>query len=234
MASKHFNQYTIHFSQTSCPQVRDLLIKEDEICLSESSQSLSKAVDFVTRDYGIVYVTEREINGKVEAFLPRILTLIYQRKYLKARNLLNDNDGMYGKRKKFEFRKKIVYIHYHQENSEKTLSLQLFCRDHEIPTVLVQDAAHVAKLIKCIARSAYQRFIIPSTSAIDNDWGKDHALLNGSLKQIILKLPYVTDRNNEQVIKHFKCMGAIVNANRDQLRVAFSNNKAVFLHKFFR
>eukprot|EP00483_Globobulimina_turgida_P005951 UN05961 len=168
MASNKINNYTVHFSQDSCPEVREILIKDNEITLSESSLALGKGVDFVTRDYGIVYVTEKEMNGKVKNFLPRILTLIYQHKYLKSQGKLDKKDD-YPHGKKFGFRKKIVYIHYHEDNSEKALSLPMFLTDHKIPHVLVQDAVHVAKLIKYISKSVYPRFIISSSSALNND-----------------------------------------------------------------
>ena len=244
MASKLVH-YTIHFSEHACPEVKEILIKADDIHLSQSSTPLTTAVDFVTKDYGIVYITEKEMNGAVKDFLPRILTLIYQYKYLesqKKRKNINNNDtdnnrNKKKKKRKFRFRKKIVYIHYHEENAEKALSLQMFCSDHNVPHVFVQDANHVAKLIKIITKSPVnQRFINVKCngSYLDNDWGKDDSLLNGSLPHLIQKLPYITEKNNKEVMKHFGSMGALINAEWDQLRVAFTLKQTNFLHKFFR
>merc|ERR1712154_203458 len=131
---------------------------------------------------------------------------------------------------KFKFSKKLVYIHHHIENSEKAMSLQLFCSDHGIDHVLVDDAFHVHKLMTYIAKNGEgnrERFIQPTFGSIaDSGWAKDSALLNGSLRSIIVKCPYVNDKNNEQVIKYFKSLGAMINADREQLRIAFGPKKS--------
>ena len=242
------NHFTVHFSEHACPEVMEILLKEDDIDLSESSTPLTKAVDFVTKDYGIVYITESEMNGPVKKFLPRILTLIHQYEYLEKTNKLtlnddnhnnhnNHNGGRGGRRKRFEFRKKIVYIHNHEENTEKALSLQFYCSDHDIPHVLVNDAHHVAKLIKIITKSSvHQRFINVKVdgSYLDTEWGKDDCLINGSLPNLITKLPYITEKNSKEVMRHFECMGALINADRDALRIAFTRRQTEFLYKFFR
>ena len=78
--------------------------------------------------------------------MPRILTLIYQHKYLNKINKRNNTSD------EFKFRNKIVYIHYDPKNSKKELTLQMFCTDHNIPHVSVRDANHCATLLKVIAK----------------------------------------------------------------------------------
>ena len=202
--------------------------------LSESSTPLGMSVDFVVGDYGIVYVKESEMNGKVSQFMPRILTLIYQHKYLEKTRKITWKQRQEAQ---FEFAKKLVYIHQHPDNSEKALSLQLFCSDHGIDHVLVEDAFDVYKLLGYIAKNGgnRERFIQPTFGSIaDSGWTKDGALLNGSLRSIILKLPYVNEKNNEEVISYFKSMGSMINADRDKLRIAFGQKKSKFVYDFFR
>merc|ERR1712129_294508 len=167
--------------------------------------------------------------------MPRILTLIYRHKYLyKMKKIsIKERDEA-----KYEFSHKLVYIHHCVENSEKAMSLQLFCSEHGIDHVLVDDEFAVHKLIAHIAKNGEgnrERFIQPTFGSIaDSGWAKDSSLLNGSLRTIILKLPYVNEKNNEEVIKYFKSLGAMINANRDQLRIAFGPKKSRFVHKFFK
>ena len=180
------------------------------------------------------------MNGEVKKFLPRILTLIYQHKYLSKNNnnipLPMEIDNNNNKKKKlFEFNRKMVYIHDHIDNREKSLSLQLFCSNHDIPHVLVRNEDHVKKLILYLTNNVREQFVYPITgSYLDSDWGKDNCLLNSSIKHLILRLPYITEKNNEEIIKYFGCIGALINANKQKLRVAFNNKPANFLYKFFR
>ena len=54
MASQ-FVPYRIQFSDHACPEVTKILRKSDNIELSHSSTQLTKAVDFVTRDWKKLY-----------------------------------------------------------------------------------------------------------------------------------------------------------------------------------
>ncbi len=218
----------VNFSPTSSKSIRALLSRCSNLGLARSRSKLGLLVDFIVGKSGITYIDEHDMSqGKIGDFLPRILALRYETHYSQGEDV-------------FKFEERLVIIHFCEDNTEKCITLSLFCAKHKIPTIYARKNEVAVDIIKEIAYSMHSMgsFIrIPSKPPTLDDhktpskWGGND--LNKSIINTVTTLP-CPEKMRPKLVNEMKSIGGIANADKLTLKKCVGTRPSTSIFNFMR
>lgn len=127
----------------------------------------------------------------------------------------------------------MVFIHYCDDNANKVIRLQLFLMEYNIDCVIVEKDDTVVNLLR---QKLYDRLHVFIQAPKHDNLGQNgwnERLLPGSILNTVSKIQGVKEKETNDVMKYFQCIGAIANADQNKLKNYFKGRRKTKIHDFF-